>query len=134
MRFAILVVGAVATGALSVTAIKTFVPEQTLQAVRELGGDMTNFRISVLNPRKAYDDAMVKVRSGVTSPIHVGSPTPILSLPSNPTWSTPRWDFKVDQRVFASGINARIQQDVNRARDITAYGRNPMAWHGPPPR
>jgi hypothetical protein len=46
------------------------------------------------------------------------------------------YEFKPDpglQRAIASGIGARIQQDIRRAQDITAYGRNPMAWHGVPP-
>jgi hypothetical protein len=37
------------------------------------------------------------------------------------------------QRAIASGFNARIGQDIRRAQDIAAYGRNPMGWHGAPP-
>jgi len=47
MRFAILVAGGVATGALSVGAVQTMVPQnsQMFQAVRALGGDPAKFRI-----------------------------------------------------------------------------------------
>jgi hypothetical protein len=38
------------------------------------------------------------------------------------------------QRAINSGISARIGQDIRRAQDIAAYGRNPTAWHGVPPR
>jgi hypothetical protein len=37
------------------------------------------------------------------------------------------------QQAIASGINSRIQQDIRRAQDISAYARNPMGWHGVPP-
>jgi hypothetical protein len=37
------------------------------------------------------------------------------------------------QRAISAGIGARIGQDIRRAQDIAAYGRNPMAWRGAPP-
>ena len=42
-------------------------------------------------------------------------------------------DEKAIQRSIAAGINSRVQQDIARARDFQAYGRNPMGWHGVPP-
>jgi hypothetical protein len=41
--------------------------------------------------------------------------------------------FKADpgiSRAISSGIGARIGQDIRRSQDISAYGRNPMGWHG----
>jgi hypothetical protein len=46
------------------------------------------------------------------------------------------YQYKPDpaiQRAIAAGIGARVSQDVRRAQDITAYARNPRAWHGVPP-
>jgi hypothetical protein len=37
------------------------------------------------------------------------------------------------RRAIAAGINSRVEQDIRRAQDLSAYGRNPMAWHGAPP-
>ena len=42
-------------------------------------------------------------------------------------------DTKGIQRAWAADMNRRIQQDIGRARDFQAFGRNPMGWHGPPP-
>jgi hypothetical protein len=138
MRFIIFVAGAAATGALSVSAIQTFAPQtaQTFQAVRALGGDLTNFKLSEINPVKAYEAVVRQITSG-----RAGAP---ISLPSSPIFNTApinpdsfRPSFKIDdreiQRAIAAGINSRIQQDIRRAQDLAAYGRNPMGWHGPPP-
>jgi hypothetical protein len=46
------------------------------------------------------------------------------------------YQYKPDpavQRAIAAGIGARISQDIRRAQDISAYGRNPTRWHGVPP-
>ena len=122
MRFVILVAGAAATGALSVSAIQTFVPQtaQTFQAVQALGGDVRDFKLSEINPLKAYEEVVRQITSG--------NPRPI-SFPTAPTFNmTP-----INPNSFAAGINSRIQQDIRRAQDLAAYGRNPMGWHGPPP-
>ena len=138
MRFIMFVAAASATGALSVGGIQTMFPQtaQTFQAVRALGGDLADFKISEINPVKAYQDVMRQITSGELG----GS----ISFPSAPTfksdpinWNALRPTFKIDndqiQRAVASGINSRIQQDIRRAQDFAAYTRNPMGWHGLPP-
>jgi hypothetical protein len=139
MRFVFLLLGATATGALSATAIQHIFPNtaQTFAAVRALGGDMADFKISEINPVKAYQDVMQKITSG-----EMGGP---ITFPSAPEFKAPTINpdlfkphtIQIDndkiQRAIAAGINSRIQQDIRRAQDLAAYGRNPMGWHGVPP-
>ena len=138
MRFAILVVGGLATGALSVGAARTVVPQnsQMFQAVRALGGDVAGFKIADVNPLKAYEDVRHRIASGnLGAPINFGSATPV-SLPKPGELSlgnTIHIDDAAIRRAVAAGINSRIQQDIRRGQDLQAYGRNPMAWHGAPP-
>ena len=137
MRFVILVAGAAATGALSVSAIQTFVPQtaQTFQAVQALGGDVRDFKLSDINPVRAYEEVVRQITSGNPRPISFPTPPTFNMTPINPNSFRP--SFKLDekeiQRAVAAGINSRIQQDIRRAQDLAAYGRNPMGWHGPPP-
>ena len=137
MRFVILVAGAAATGALSVSAIQTFVPQtaQTFQAVRALGGDLRDFKLSDINPVRAYEEVVRQITSGNPRPISFPTSPTFNMTPINPNSFRP--SFKLDdrdiQRAVAAGINSRIQQDIRRAQDLAAYGRNPMGWHGPPP-
>ena len=135
MRFAILVVGAVATGAVSVGALKGVQQHGSmLGAVRALGGDPANVKIGDINPAKAYQDVMSKIRSGQTTPFPVSSaPLPSFKV-TGPLFKP--YDMRLDpsiQRAISSGISARIGQDIRRAQDIAAYGRNPIGWHGRPP-
>ena len=53
MRLAILIVGGLAIGAISVGGVRTFVPPnaQMFQAVRALGGDPASVRIGDIDPR-----------------------------------------------------------------------------------
>src|SRR5215470_10870367 len=111
MRFLVLVIVAAGTGALSMTALQTWIPSNApmFEAVRALGGSTAGFRLADINPVKAYHDAIRKVTM------------PVLKT----------YNFKMEpgvQRAISSGFNARIGQDIRRAQDIAAYGRNPMAW------
>ena len=138
MRFIILVAGAAATGALSVSAIQTFVPQtaQTFQAVRALGGDLRDFKLSEINPlNKAYEEVVRQITSGNTQPIPFPASPTFNMTPINPNFLGPsfRFDDMQFQRAIAAGVNSRIQLDIRRAHDLAAYGRNPMRWHGPPP-
>jgi hypothetical protein len=137
MRFLMLVVIAVATGALAMTAMRTLVPQNAsmFEAVRALGGDPANFKLPEIHPVKAYHDVIKQI----TSPKNTGVPSfGTTHFPSFQV-TTPLfkpYEFKPDpglQRAIASGIGARIQQDIRRTQDIMAYGRNPSAWHGVPP-
>src|SRR5262249_30792993 len=141
MRFLVLVIVAAGTGALSMTAVQTWIPSNVpmFEAVRALGGSTAGFRLADINPVKAYHDAIRKVTSGDRT----GVPR-FDSKFSGPQFSsleitTPvvkTYNFKMEPAVrgaIPSGFNARIGQDTRRAQDIAAYGRNPMAWHGAPP-
>jgi hypothetical protein len=139
MRFAILVVGGVATGALSAGAIQTMIPQtaQMFQAVRVLGGNLADFKITEINPLKAYEDVKRQITSGnYGGTINFGASTPVPSFPKIGNLSLGN-NFHIDEaamkRAIGAGINARIQQDYRRSQDLAAYGRNPMGWHGAPP-
>lgn len=137
MRLLMLVAIAVATGALSMTAMQTLVPQNAsmFEAVRALGGDPANFKFPDINPVKAYHDVIKQITSPNNTEVPSFGTTHIPSFQvTTPVFKS--YEFKPDpglQRAIASGIGARIQQDIRRAQDITAYGRNPMAWHGVPP-
>jgi hypothetical protein len=139
MRFAILVAGGVATGALSMGVVQTMVPRnsQMLQAVGALGGDPASFKIGDINPLKAYQDVKRQITSGrLGGSIDFGSATPISSFPKVGDWSLGNkihLDDASMRRAIAAGINSRVEQDIRRAQDLSAYSRNPMAWHGAPP-
>jgi hypothetical protein len=138
VRFILLVVAAVAVGALSAVGIQTLLPQQSwsvIAAMRTLGDDAAQFRLPNLNPiRAVYDDVRQKITSGEASRS--------LNLPSGPSIKLggpiqlPK-PVVIDQdaikRSIAAGVNARIQQDYQRTQSMIQYGRNPMGWHGPPP-
>jgi hypothetical protein len=139
MRFAILVIGGVATGAASVVAVRTMVPSNApmFQAVRALGGDLANFKFADINPLKAYEDVKRQITSGnFGGSLNLGSSTPAVSFPKVGDLSLGN-KMHIDEgamkRAIAAGINSSIQQNNRRMEDISAYGRNPIAWHGPPP-
>jgi hypothetical protein len=142
MRFAILVVGGVATGALSTGALQTMVPQnaQMFQAVRALGGNVADFKLSDINPLKAYEDVKRQITSGnLASSLNFG-PAPFsttsISFPKIgdlSLGSKMHFDEAAMKRAMSAGINSSIQQNFRRMEDISAYSRNPMAWHGPPP-
>jgi hypothetical protein len=121
MRFLVLVVFAAATGALTVGA-----------AVRVVGSDAAQFRLSDLNPiRLAYEEVKTKIASPTASPIFPSSP-PIAFTPFKLPPSV-EIDQKAISRAIAAGINSQVQQNYQRTQAMIQYGRNPMAWHGPPP-
>jgi hypothetical protein len=138
-----MVVAAAAAGALSAFGIQSFFPGSvpSLEAVRALGSDAAQFRLSSLNPiRGIYDEVARKITSGDTngalkvgSPVKIGSSAPRWS--GAVTWGAPKFelDKKAMDRAIAAGINARINQGYHRTQDLIQYGRNPMAWHGAPP-
>lgn len=138
MRLAILLVGGAAAGALSVGAVRTTVPSNApmFQAVRALGGDLSNFKIDDINPLKAYERVRHEIASGnLGGSINFGSAKPItftkfgnLSLDNKI-----HIDEGAIRRAIGADINSRVQQDIRRSQDLAAYGRNPMAWHGAPP-
>jgi len=137
MRFVMLVLIGAGTGAVSMTAMQTLVPQNAtmFEAVRALGGDPANFKFPDINPVKAYHDVIAKI----TSPDKAAFPS--FNTPQYPSFQVTAplfkpYEYKPDPaigRAIAAGIGARIGQDIRRAQDITAYGRNPMAWHGVPP-
>ena len=43
-------------------------------------------------------------------------------------------DTKEIQRLNNEAMSRQVQETTRRMQDISAYMRNPMAWHGPPPR
>jgi hypothetical protein len=136
MRFVLLVVGATATGALSAAGIQTMFPQtkQTFDAVTALGGNVADFKLGDINPLKAYEDVKRRITSGQPAISFPTSP-PMTVNPINMDALRPAFtiDNQAIQRAWAADINRRVQQDIVRARDFQAYGRNPMGWHGIPP-
>jgi hypothetical protein len=137
MRFLMFVLIAAATGAVSMMAMQTLVPRNAsmFEAVRALGGDPANFKLSDLNPVKAYRDVIAKITSPDKAAFPSFGTTQVPSFQVTTPLFKP-YEYKPDpalQRAIAAGIGARISQDIRRAQDIQAYGRNPMAWHGVPP-
>jgi hypothetical protein len=136
MRFVLLVVGATATGALSAAGIQTMFPQttQTFAAVTALGGNVADFKLGEINPLKAYEDVKRRITSGEPA-LSFPTSSPIAAGRINTEALRPKFtiDEKAIQRSIAAGINSRVQQDIARARDFQAYGRNPMGWHGVPP-
>jgi hypothetical protein len=137
MRFLLMVIIAVATGALSMTAMQTLMPTNASmrESVQALGGAWAGFQIVDYNPLTAYQ----RVRAEITKPGNAGIPNfgtaPIPSIKVTGPLFKP-YEYKPDpavQRAISAGIGARIGQDMRRAQDIAAYGRNPMAWCGVPP-
>jgi len=135
MRFAFLVVGATAVGALSATAIQTMIPSTapTFEAVRALGGNLADFKISDINPAKAYRDVMQKITSGAPQISLPKSPTVELHPISPDVFKPYKIDDKAIQRAIAAGISSQVDQNIRRMQDIQAYSRNPAGWHGAPP-
>lgn len=139
MRFVILVAGATAMGGLSGVGIQKMFPQtqQTFAAVTALGGNVADFKLGEINPVRVYEEVKRQITSGQpAASFPISAPTPAYTFKPadignlNPSFSI---DTKQFQRAWASDMNRRVQQDVQRARDFQAYGRNPMGWHGIPP-
>lgn len=139
MRFVVLVAGGLATGAVSVGAFQMTVPRnsQMAQAVRALGGNLTSIRLVDINPLKAYDDVKRQIGSGnIGNSLSLGTSKSVPAL-SHPTVTSLGNNLHLDdagmKRAIAAGLNSQIQQGIRRAEDMSAYTRNPAAWHGMPP-
>jgi hypothetical protein len=138
MRFAILLIGGAAAGALSVGAVRTTVPSNApmFEAVRALGGDLSSFKIEDINPLKAYERVRHEIASGnLGGSFNIGSSKPVTFTKfGNPSLDNKMHiDESAIRRAVGAGISSRVQQDIRRSQDLAAYGRNPMAWHGAPP-
>jgi hypothetical protein len=137
MRFALMVVAAVATGALAAGAIQTMIPQtaQKSGAVQALGANWTDFKISDLNPiSMAYRYVIKTITSGEPR-IALRQAPPILSTPID--LSNFNVGLKIDEkeiaRFNADAIASQIQENNRRMQDMAAFARNPAAWHGMPP-
>jgi hypothetical protein len=138
MRFAFLVAGGVAAGALSVGGVRTLVPPnaQMFQAVRALGGNMADFKLGDIDPLKAYEDVRRQITSGnLSGSLNLGSaPQITFSKPGTLSiGSKMQPDDGVMRRAIAAGINSQIQQSNRRMDEMSGYTRNPAGWHGMPP-
>ena len=138
MRFAFLVAGGVAAGALSVGGARTLVPPnaQMFQAVRALGGDMADFKLGDIDPLKAYEDVKRQITSGnLSSSLNLGSGPQVAfpKLGQLSVGSKMQLDDGAMRRAIGAAINSQIQQSNRRMEDMSAYARNPAAWHGMPP-
>jgi hypothetical protein len=136
MRFVFLVAGATAFGGLSGVGIQTMFPQtkETFAAVTALGGNVADFKLGEINPLKAYEDVRRQITSGQPAVSFPTSPTPTFKpIDIGNLRNTFTIDTKQFQRAWASDMNRRVQQDIARARDFQAYGRNPTGWHGIPP-
>jgi hypothetical protein len=79
VRFVVLVVGGVATGALSVGAVQTMVPQngQMFQAVHALGSSVPSVKLTDINPLNAYDAVKRQITSGnIGNSLSLGGPSP----------------------------------------------------------
>ena len=136
MRFILLVAGATGIGALCGGGIQVMFPQSKdmFAAVTALGGNVADVKIGEINPVKAYEDVRRQITSGDAGRIAVPSAPVSNFTPINPSSIKP---FKIDEeqirRAVAAGVNSRIQQDIRRTQDFSAYARNPRAWHGAPP-
>jgi hypothetical protein len=139
MRLAILIVGGLGIGALSVGGVRMFVPPnaQMFQAVRALGGDPASVKIGNIDARKAYADVKRQITSGNPGgSLNFGTATPVVGFPKVGDLSLGtkyHMDEGAMRQAIGASINSRVQQDIRRAQDLSAYSRNPTAWHGAPP-
>jgi hypothetical protein len=135
MRFVLLVAGAAATGALSVSAITTLAPQtaRTFQAVTALGGDLKNFKVSINPIAKVYDYVMQQVTSGQPSMVWQQGPAFTMTPIDVSKLGFGKIDEQEIQRFNAQGMASQIQDNTRRMQDISAYMRNPAGWRGLPP-
>jgi hypothetical protein len=136
VRFLMLLLAVFGLGVTSLSAVNALFPQQAMFAAAPgPGPDAASFRLADLNfIRAVYDDVIRTITSpNSAARLNIPSSPPIrvtgpIKLPE---------PIKIDQtainRAIAAGMNARIQQDYQPTQAIIQYGRNPMAWHGPPP-
>ncbi|HEY6257742.1 MAG TPA: hypothetical protein VIY51_18325 [Xanthobacteraceae bacterium] len=122
-------------------AVQNMIPQnsQMFSAVRALGGNVSNFKLADINPLKAYETVRQEITSGhIGDSLNLGSSKPLASV------SFPKIEnlglgnkLKIDEgqfkRAWASGMASQIQQNNRRMEDMSAFARNPGAWHGMPP-
>jgi hypothetical protein len=138
MRFAFLVAGGVAAGALSVGGVRTLVPPnaQMFQAVRALGGDMAEFKLGDIDPLKAYENVRRQITSGnLSGSLNLGSAPQITfsKLGDLSVGNKMQLDDGAIRRAIGAGISSQIQQSNRRMEEMSGYTRNPAGWHGMPP-
>ncbi|HUD88917.1 MAG TPA: hypothetical protein VMR17_20905 [Xanthobacteraceae bacterium] len=135
MRFVFLVVGAAATGALSVSAITTFAPQtaQTFHAVTALGGDLRNFKVDINPIGKVYQSVMQQVTAGQPSMVWQQGPALTMTPIDVSKLGFGKIDEEEMRRFNAQGMASQIQDNTRRMQDISAYMRNPAGWRGLPP-
>src|SRR5208282_6639801 len=136
MRFVILIVGATALGAALAGVIQAVYPQsaETFAAVRTLRGDLSDFRISDLNPiGLVYRYVVQQVTSG--EPRIAFRQEPVVWPAFKPIDLNS--GFKIDQReiqrMVGADLSRQIQDNTRRMQDMSAYMRNPAGWHGMPP-
>ncbi len=139
MRFAVLVVGAVALGAMSVGTVRVFAPQngQMFASVRALGGNVSSIKLADVNPLKAYETVKREITSGnIGNSLNLGPSYQGPAFPSPGNFNVGR-KLQIDdasiKRAWASSINSQIQLNNRRMEDMAAYARNPAGWHGMPP-
>ena len=137
LRFVLFVIVAAATGAVSMTALQTFVPTNASwrEAAHALGGQWAAFLLADYNPLTAYRKVAAEISKPSTTSMPYTGTTPVPSIQVTGPLFKP-YEYKPDpglQRAISAGIGARAAQEIRRAQDITAYGRNPTRWHGVSP-
>jgi hypothetical protein len=135
MRFALLVVGSVATGASGVSANSGIIPGayQMIQAVTGLGGDSAKGGIVSINLLQTYNNVMRQVASGGGAPPMGFQPSPVVVPPGSfPTMNGPGAGAG-GANGFASQMLSEVRRNNRRMEDIAAYARNPAGWRGMPP-
>ena len=132
MRFAFLVAGGVAAGALSVGGVRTLVPPnaQMSQAVRALGGDMADFKLGDIDPLKAYEDVKRKITSGnLSGSLNLGAGPQVHKFGELSFGNKVQLDEGAMRRAIAAGINSQIQQSNRRMEDMSAMPPRGAPWH-----
>jgi len=101
-----------------------------------LGGDTAGLKLGDIDPLKAYEDVKRQITSGnLSGSLNLGS-APNVTFPKLGDLSVGnkmQLDEGAIRRAIGAGINSQIQQNNRRMEDISAYARNPTAWHGLPP-
>lgn len=114
------------------------IPDQMAQAVHALGGDPSQLSSLHMNPIRVVYDYVVRQ---VTAPEDSNARMERLGFHASPVL-TP--DFTAMQKLmvtplppiqnnFGANIAAQNKQFNDHMEDLRNYGKNPAAWHGPPP-
>src|SRR5215470_4220259 len=114
MRFFLFVIMAAATGAVSMTAMRNFVPTSASmrEAVRALGGEWEGVRLADFNPLTAYRRVVAEIKSPSNAGLPKFGTAPIPPIQITGPLFKP-YEYKPDpavQRAIAAGIGARVGQ------------------------